>query len=317
MNQKSLKLAGSLSIYVLLTGCTNVGDKISTIAFPAHSNSWKKDGESINLNLNNITPCSQVIDSKPTLSVDELAGAQSSLITGAATKIVDAAIGFVKDEGERYEASYSGLAIGDCFYSSWDARAEINLNQIEFKRFVKIRGENTEALNLSFDVEPTSDNTAFQILPSYLELSYSKAKIHKFNWFEPWTWVGDDNDLDLTVHITVDAAWIEESGARHFETVAEGEFNIRNVEFDTEYKRGDSDSPIPSGNLAGQLIPALPRSFISERDNSELDVLGLGNYIVKILITEIDDYGEKIQEKAEGLEGDRDSLIEDLVGFFE
>jgi hypothetical protein len=256
----------------------------------------------------------------------------------AAQVVIDAAIAFLQEESERYSASYSGIAVGDAFY---DAKGKINLTGIEMRRMLeqevprfdpvkdvvdetsvcsafrktpKQRPGNV-AMSLRFRVEPTRDGTAFLLAPEAVMVDQAKAKIHLFNWFEPWTWFGfgaADSDIDVVVKLTLHAAWVDKDQKGRFEKVAEGEFKIRNLELGTTYKPdpdpAKGEKQLSAGTFEGQLVPAIPRSVPASGGPG-------GNFVVTILVTEVDDYGSEIKEHADRLQKGRDGLIERVTNW--
>ena len=103
------------------------------------------------------------------------------------------------------------------------------------------------------------------------------------------------------------AAWVDDKGKRSFERMAEGEFKVRNAELGKTYTRGGG---LPAGSFAGQLFPAIPRSYMG--DDSPYH--GTGNYVVSVLVTEVDEYGEKVKETAERVSKEREGLIKRITG---
>ena len=374
----------------LSLGCANVGDKVSAVVFPAHPDSWDTKGESTAVEFEFKT---EDVGPFPTLRrSDETFRQQAGgEIAAAARFVIDAAVEFLREEAKRYEASYAAVGVHDLFYTGWTEVATINLEGIQFTRRTY---DADPAIEFEMDVIPTRDHTAFQLKPKRLKLTHSKAKLHLFNWLEPWTWIGfgdADRDLDLTVKTVLHAAWRDAKGDGHFKKMAEGEFKLRNVEFGVEYTADPADpaTRIPAGTHEGQLITAIPRSFLGKRmvpvevlytksdfDEENVDtsavgpagatpestqswldaaatadadalwalgspacrvpcddaflgarrqfvsylespVLGTGNFVVSILITEIDDYGAKVKEGSDALEKNRDGLVEQFTGLFD
>ena len=320
------KILVTLSLSLILTGCSSINRNVSNLVFPPYPNSDQRKGESVQLDLSytEIPTIAQIRQTceKPqpanrALPQPEMFMATGSALTAAsalqfATEQVQE---FLKKESERYTGSYAAVAAGDHFYTSCDSSVnKIHLEGLTLSRSVKNVGK---VMELSFDIEQTIDGTAFQIKPKEISIAQSKAKVTAFDItrpfgfdiLAPWTVFKVNsvdelsplrpNEVDVTAEVSITGVWVDEKQIGHSELIASRKFKFGKVSLD-----GKSQ---PLG-AAPQLFPAIPRS-----DNMGGSRLGAGNFIVSVLVTEYDDYAERVMELEQGVEKNKDSLIQRLT----
>jgi hypothetical protein len=283
----------------------------------------------------------------PALAVPALAGFVLSEITK-----------FLEEEAERYSATYSATAVGDTFYGCIGEQAPINLKAVKLTR--KIQGDQT-AMDFCLLVEPTLDNTAFQLFPIHLAVARAKAKLIAVDWlaplnfdlFAPWTFLktddwlhtenklfGYDNDVDLKVEVSLDAVWIDKEQKGHYETIATQTSPFPNVELGREMPGFLS---FTGGTVPKPICNQITEDFVKELYNktivlSEEDrqngtripfpmvprsvdttgkIRGSGNFILTVLVTEHDNYGERIKALSKKLQDKRESIIERISKTFD
>lgn len=272
--------------------------------------------------------------------------AAPALIGAALTEISK----FLEAEAARYSASYSAIAISDIFYDTClPDEASINLDTVTLKRSVKGDPDGKPAMEFQMKAEPTVDSTAFALIPTKLVVRKAKAKLIAVDWlaplnfdlFAPWTilksdnwldtenkWFGYDNDVDLKIEVSLYAIWVEAGDERkiHNELVAKQEFNYLNVELgdkgipDLGAARGNDDPFTKSP----QLLPAIPRSFLYKYNKKvedsngnprfvEKEAWGGGNYIMTILVTEHDNFSERVKELGNKIKENKEGLVDKIT----
>lgn len=335
-----------------LAGCSSLRRNLSNFFFPPNPWSDRRDGEQVNVELKYKMSSKEVeeLSSNPYKSGKEgrmFEPFSMSVIAGIAVSAIGQ---FLKEEGERYSATYSSAAFGDVFYDNWDKTAALNLQAITVTRTVK----GDPALDFCALVMPTIDRTGFQLVPVYLSMQRSKAKLIGFDWLSPlnfdllapWTifkneWSGYDNDVDVKIRMEFYAMWRDKEGKGHNELIAQQEFSYPNVPLSNtgrnflSLKKDDGstsktcpsllsllfeanndgkkqiDDPLVQEELvrarnAAPLFPAIPRSYF------EGEIAGTGNFVVKVLVTEYDKYGERVKEVGTKVESSKEGIVKEL-----
>ena len=236
---------------------------------------------------------------------------------------------FLKKEAERYTGSYSAIAVGDTFYKQCSSPGASSKNEIYLDGLTLKRSINNidEAMRLSLKIKDTIDGTAFQIVPDKILIEQSKAKITAFDitkpfgfdLLAPWTIFkinsidelspARPNKVDVTVEVSVTAVWLDAGQQAHSEVIATRKFNFGSIPLGQE-------QDLEARGFSPQLFPAIPRSVIHLKGLGNPALLGPGNFIISVLVTEYDDYAERVMELEQGVEKNRDSLIERLTSAF-
>lgn len=327
------KLSVLLCLSLFLTGCSSLNRNVSNLVFPPYSNSDQREGERVHLTFDYKEGLSKEDirrtcnpdsgdDGQPIVA-ESLVGAMSGVTATSALEFVtDQVQQFLKKEAELYTGSYSAVAAGDHFYTSCNAsNNNIHLEGVTLTRSIRNAGK---VMELSFDIEQTVDGTAFQIKPRNITLTQSKAKITAFDitrpfgfdLLAPWTIFkinsldelspARPNEVDVTAEISVTAVWVAETKG-HSELLASRKFNFGSIPLD-----GEPQSLALDGlDVSPQLFPIIPRS-----NTLGAGKLGAGNFIISVLVTEYDDYAERIMELEQGVGKNKGSLIEQLTNAF-
>ncbi len=321
------KILATLSLSLILTGCSSVNRNVSNLVFPPYPNSDQRKGEQVELNLSyqeglSRDDIARTCEPQTVNRIHESAAAfalPSGLTAASALQFATEQVQeFLKKEAERYTGSYGSVAAGDHFYTSCDSSVnKIHLEELTLSRSVKNVGK---VMELSFDIEQTIDGTAFQIKPKNISITQSKAKVTAFDITKPfgfdilapWTVFKVNsldelsplrpNEVDVTAEVSIIGVWVDKDQKGHSELIASRKFKFGKVSLSGQLH--------PLG-AAPQLFPAIPRS-----DNMGGGKLGAGNFIVSVLVTEYDDYAERVMELEQGIEKNKDSLIEQLTGIF-
>ncbi|MCI5134899.1 MAG: hypothetical protein D3920_07440 [Candidatus Electrothrix sp. AW2] len=335
---KKLSVLLLLCLSLFLTGCSSLNRNVSNLVFPPYSNSDQRKGERVHLAFDYKEEvsrediertCKASGDDGQPIVEESLVGAMSGVTATSALEFVtDQVQQFLKKEAELYTGSYSAVAAGDHFYTSCNAaNNDIHLKGVTLTRSIKNAGKGSikndgKVMELSFDIEQTVDGTAFQIKPREITIAQSKAKVTAFDitrpfgfdLLAPWTIFkinsvdelspARPNEVDVTAEISVTAVWV--AGTKgHSELLASRKFNFGSIPLD-----GEPHSLAALG-VSPQLFPIIPRS------NTLGDgKLGAGNFIISVLVTEYDDYAERIMELEQGVEKNKAGLIERLTNAF-
>jgi hypothetical protein len=310
-----------LSVSLIISGCSSLNRSASNLVFPPHPTSDQRKGEGVQLELSykDFPTKDQIAQTcKPTREAafinEGLAIPGGAAALQFATEQVQE---FLKKEAERYTGSYSAVAAGDHFYTSCNSAVNtVHLKGLTLNRSVKNVGN---VMKLNFDIEPTIDGTAFQIKPSNISIEQSKAKVTAFDitrpfgfdLLAPWTIFQANsleelsplrpNEVDVTAEVSVIGVWVDGKQNGHSKVIATRKFKFGKVPVDGNvYPLGASP----------QLFPSIPRSYIGGGK------LGAGNFIVSVLVTEYDDYAERVMELEQGVEKNREGLIERLTRGF-
>ena len=355
------------SFVILICGCSSLSRNVSNLIFPPYSTSDQRKGE---LTIAKTEYCKEDVGNLQTeitknedgdvigftANAQGLAGTLAPLAAQAAFEQIDK---FLKEEAERYKASYSAVVMGDRFFDGWGPLANINLKEIKVARYVD-RGKTESALaggirtldgmaaamapdaglekamEATFKIVPTLDQTAFAIIPTSVSLNYSKAKVAfldplrplGFDVLAPWTVLQNGgikgfsptrkNDVDLEIQLSLHGVW-SDGRKQQNQLLGQRIIKLRNMKVGSTRKLngrvvGDSYDPCvrdPNATLnlpIAELFPAVPRTVIVKNK-----LFGPGNFIVSILVSEVDDYGESVREIQEGVNEQRETVIESIT----
>ena len=320
------KILATLSLSLILTGCASVNRNVSNLVFPPYPNSDQRKGESVQLDLSytEIPTIAQIRETcektqpiNGALNQPERfwAGAPALTAASALQFATEQVQEFLQQEAERYTGSYAAVAAGDHFYTSCDRSVnKIHLEGLTLSRSVKNAGK---VMELSFAIEQTIDGSAFQVKPKNISMTQSKAKVTAFDItrpfgfdiLAPWTVFKVNsldelsplrpNEVDVTVEVSIIGVWVDAEQKGHSELIASRKFKFGKVSL---------DGKLHQLGAAPQLFPTIPRSDI---DGGRL---GAGNFIVSVLVTEYDDYAERVMELEQGVEKNKDSFINRITG---
>ncbi len=296
----------------------------SNLVFPPHPNSDQRKGEGVQLKLSYkaVPTKDQVAQTcKPQIRGTEgpqlegfMIPSGPALATSALQFATEQVQEFLQKEAERYTGSYSAVAAGDHFYTSCDSAVNtVHLKGLTLNRSIRNVGK---VMELNFDIEQTIDGTAFQIKPNNIKIEQSKAKVTAFDitrpfgfdLLAPWTIFQVNsfkelsplrpNEVDVTAEVSIIGVWVDEKRNGHSKVIATRKFNFGKVSV---------DGTVHPFGASPQLFPTIPRSYMGGGK------LGAGNFIVSVLVTEYDDYAERVMELEQGVEKNREGLIERLT----
>lgn len=325
-----------LSILLTLAGCSNLQRNLSNLIFPPNVFSDRRQGEQVQVKLSYNKDREEVAGASRFIEPTSIA-----FVAGLA---ISQAQQFLKTESEKYSATYTGIAVGDTFYESNAPAAAINLKAISVRREV----DNDKAMEFCALVVPTLDKTAFRIFPAYLQVHRAKAKLIGFDWLAPfgfdllapWTIFQNklrltDNDVDVTIDLDIHGVWVDKEQKAHNESLAKQQLKFTGVVLNQndgggtlllKTKKGApkltcdnisdymvSDVILTDTESNAVLYQAVPRSQYPGGST----LVGTGNFILKVLVTEYDDYGNRIKDLGNKLEDNKDSITKALTGFLQ
>ena len=193
-------------------------------------------------------------------------------------------------ESRRYTADYAGFVADHSFY---DKNGMINFTGVDIRR--KIKNEDAISILLTVkrsqpDPSKADPNGMLQLAAGQIMLKNTKAKIADNVWYYPWTW---DNkaEIDLDVNVTIEAQWIDEQKKGHSEIVANLDLPMRGIRFGMNNE--GSFSATPSAWFA-----PIPKTSG-----------GNGTYVVKVKVSEYDDFGKRVKKLSEYVESNRESWV--------
>lgn len=323
MKIKLFRSIGFLILSICITGCAGISRNVSNLLFPPVPSSDQRKGEDVKLVLKNqfgeedgaINNCQKEEgEAEPYFA---FAAPAASVLADIAYKQVQK---MLEEEAKRYTATYSAATFGDKFYynickENVPVESKIFLDTITLTR--TIANYDSPAMKLVMQIHPLADGTAFRIQPVSLVLNKSKAKVAAFDFtrplgfdlLAPWTILQinsfsdlspiRDAKIDMTIDITIHAVWSDKEGIGQSKDVATKQIKLRNVEIGKTKTFNEGDS---------ELFPAIPRSVKYMKEKPELKDLGYGNFVVSILVTEHDSYGERVTELKQKLESNQDFL---------
>lgn len=312
------KLLVLLFLSLYLSGCSSINRNVSNLLFPPYPNSDQRQGERVILELsyNPSIPLEKIRKDWKECKVSKDIQGLLPTVAAAGTAALQFALKqvqqFLKEEARRYTASYSAIAVGDHFYTRCKPNSEIHLQGLKITRSIN---NVPDAMGLSIDIEDTIDGTAFQIVPKSITINQSKAKIAAFDIsrpfgfdiLAPWTVFKVNNftelsplrpnKVDVTAEISITAVWIDSKQEGYSELIASRRLKFSNISLGEKVDLPDTNK---------QLFPAIPRSVVGNK-------LGLGNFIVSIIVTEYDDFAERILELEKGIEKNKDGIIKQFT----
>ena len=204
-------------------------------------------------------------------------------------------------ESKRYTADYSGFVAEHGFYTD---DGKVSFTAIDIRR--KVKGEDAISILLSVNKDQQPVNGMLQLTAEQIVLNYAKAKIADSAWYLPWTW-GNKAELDLDINVTLEAQWVDDKRKGHSEIVANLDIPIRGLAFGNNMNvsggvQGFSTTP-------SAWFPAIP---VTAKEANKDNKSGNGTYVVKVKITEYDDFGKRVKKLSDYVESNRESWVSKL-----
>ena len=197
----------------------------------------------------------------------------------------------LEKEAAKYKASYFASKVGKDFYETKVINGKENrslkYNTLEIVRKAGIPQE--KVANIQFKFEFDESGYFFRLRPHYIKIDKTKAKRNL-----------KDETIDLIIDVTLFGYWVINGLEYHSEAVSESSFNIRNI------KVGEilNDPNILREYTSDWLVSAP----ISSNKIGEL--VGNGNYKFEVIISEVDDFGEKVEKASIHFKDNETKIIE-------
>jgi len=135
--------------------------------------------------------------------------------------------------------------------------------------------------------------------------------------------------IDMKVEVSLYGVWLDKDQKGHAELLANRTLSIPSVGLG-KCRLYKFESPITNSATCDldltkeveskltdwkvELFPAIPRSTILNPSTGQVDHLGNGNYIVSILVTETDSFGDRITELGSTVKNNEKSITNAITG---
>lgn len=220
----------------------------------------------------------------------------------------------LKNESEKYTAQYAGFVSDDTFYSSYSPSPvscienigeskPVAVKGINITRFVEIKGVQKKAFKAVLDFEFTRNFDYFRIKPFKVGMAFSKAKC-----------AGDSVDVDLKIE--VHEIWKDKKELKtRNNLIASVDIPLRGLKYKPSIEEDTNLDNLNPNNFQvySQFIPAIRRSYLGYVDNDDdKKVYGLGNYVINVIVTETDEFGEQIKRVSTLLEDNREKIVDSV-----
>jgi hypothetical protein len=181
-----------------------------------------------------------------------------------------------------HTATYSGARAGSKFYADDKPGTSVQFGGVRITRAIVNDGKAQTAATLTFgvDAQELASNGQLQLVGDSALVHFGKVKVEDKKWYIPWTWLKKVRDrIDADVNVVLEGHWMDDNDVSHREDVADLHLSLRDL------KLGDTTN---ISNVRSEWFPLIPRS--------KKPKLGTGIYVVKIRVTEHDDYGKLVTE---------------------
>lgn len=228
----------------------------------ANKNSYHLEGEIVDVRLNKA----------PETSVS-IAG-----LAVLAPVLIDYGISSLKKilvkEADKFSAAYGNQIHDSHFYKNNTAEGNaLNYESITISRKAKINGVLESVSDLTLKLATDGSGTFLSLQPVRIKIDKSKAKLLR-----------KDNTLDLVIQVQIISYWVGTDQEYHAEETASITLPVYNIELGRTY--GSQDVELANGS--GWFLP-VP---LSHREDGQ--VFGNGTFSLKVIVTEVDDFGKRI-----------------------
>ena len=261
-------LAGIVGLIGLLAGCV-----------PAHPYSMQLDGERVMVEVLKPDEARGVgVSGGKAVAPMIAAGA----VPAAAHYAVKATRPVFNEDTIEHTATYSGAKAGTKFYVDDKTGTSVQFGGVRVTRSIVNDGKLQTAAILTFavDAQELGSNGQLQLVGDSALVHFGKVKVEDKKWYIPWTWLKKVRDrIDADVNIVLEGHWVDDNDVSHREDVADLHIHL------TDLKLGDTTN---ISTVRSEWFPLIPRS--------KKPRLGTGTYVVKVAVTEYDDYGKLVTE---------------------
>lgn len=276
-NTSGLEVAGIVGLIGLLVACV-----------PAHPYSMQVDGEKV------------VVD---VLKPDEVRASGTGggkLVTPviaagavpvATHYVIKATTPVFNEDHLEHTATYSGAKAASKFYGDDKTGTSVQFGGVRITRSIVNDGKPLTAAILTFfvDAQELSSNGQLQLVGDSAFVHFGKVKVEDRKWYIPWTWFKTVRDrIDADVNIVLEGHWVDDNDISHRADVADLHVRLNDL------KLGDTTN---IATARSEWFPLIPRS--------KKPKLGTGTYVVKVKVTEYDDYGKLVTEVSDKVSTNR------------
>jgi hypothetical protein len=266
------EIAGLVGLVGILVGCV-----------PAHPYSMKDEGEKVSVDVLKPDDVRSHASGGGEKSVPPTVLAVA--VPVAANYVIKNTAPALDEDSKEHAATYYGAKAASRFYAEEKTGSSVQLAGLRITRSIINDGKIQTAAILTFlvDTQELPTNGQLQLVGDSALLHFGKLKVEDRKWYIPWTWFKDVRDrIDADVNIVIEGHWIDDKNSSHREDVADLNLRLRDL------KLGDTTN---ISTVRSEWFPLIPRS--------QKPKLGTGTYVVKVKVTEYDDYGKHIKEVAD------------------
>lgn len=284
--KRNILLAWAIISSFVISGCESL--------IPSHPHSFKIEGEKISID---------VIKSQKQEGEDAkefaapIAAVVIPLVADYAVKKIAAGL---EDESKKYTAVYTGMKPESGFYESGGPTPTVKFGGLRITRSVPINSAQVPAAEFKFKVDGSQYNTnrQLQLVGETAQVDYAKAKVADTRWYLPWTWLDSTQDsVDVDMNITIEGHWLDEKDTPHQEEIANLNLPLRAIKLATA---------TDISKIKSEWFPLLPRTKLTAT------TFGTGTYVIKVKVTEYDDFGKRVKTLAEFVTANKDTLLNKL-----
>jgi hypothetical protein len=276
-NTSGFQIASIVGLIGLFVGCV-----------PAHPYSMQADGEKVVVDVLKPGEVSVSGSRGGTVAAPAI---MAGTVPVAAHYMVKATTPVFDEDRLEHTAIYSGAKASSKFYADDKTGTSVQFGGVRITRSIVNDGKPLTAAILTFSVDATelSTNGQLQLVGDSAFVPFGKVKVEDRKWYIPWTWFTTVRDrIDADVNIVLEGHWVDDNDVSHRMDVADLHVHL------TDLKLGDTT------NIAmarSEWFPLIPRS--------KKPKLGTGTYVVKVKVTEYDDYGKLVAEVSDEVSTNR------------
>ena len=279
-----LEIARVIGLLGLVAGCV-----------PAHPYSMQVDGEKVVVEV--LTPdevkAQEAGGGNPVAPVIA-AGA----VPVAAQYVVKATTPVLNEDTIEHTATYSGAKAASKFYADEKTGFSVQFGGVRITRSIVNDGKPQTAAILTFavDAQELPSNNQLQLVGDSALVHFGKVKVGDRKWYIPWTWLKKVRDrIDADVNVVIEGHWMDDNDVSHREDVADLHLRLRDL------KLGDTTN---ISTVRSEWFPLIPRT--------KKPKLGTGTYVVKVRVTEYDDYGKLVTEVSDDVSTNRADWVKKI-----
>jgi hypothetical protein len=259
---------------------------------PAHPYSMQVDGEKVVVDV--FTPEEMRGRGAEVVAPVVPAGA----VPVAAHYAIKATTPVFNEDSLEHTATYSGTKAVSKFYANDKTGTSVQFGGVKITRSIVNDGKPQTAgiLTFSVDAQELQTNGQLQLVGDSAFVHFGKVKVEDKKWYIPWTWLKKVRDrIDADVNVVIEEHWIDDTDVSHREDVADLHLHL------SDLKLGDTTN---ISTVRSEWLPLIPRN--------KKPKLGTGTYVVKVKVTEYDDYGKLVTEVSDEVSTNRTDWVKKI-----